>query len=397
MAGTKKKSSPAAAGETAGALGRDLHQRIAEEIRRRVLASPGGHLIDGRLGALDLKVEIDLRHPEAGEEALGGGLDVAIARFVEDAVEAASAFRPGRAFCHHCETAECEHASPQDPREAFAGYLPTGMPHWVEFGQLCLEHRHPRVDRLYDERHPAVLTLAMEGAALKADLMPEFHRSGRLHDVNRQICAGLFRVRDLPQSPRGLAVTFQAVVSQRQQGGRRVGLNVIGGGPVAERALAVLPPEAKPWRTAVLWAQARLDHISRRSARGRMSPAAFDGRIDSVLQGLSRRIERDLRGRRRRTRHAEERHLSGERPTRKAMDDLRAASAEAILADANHGTLVVLGSRGRTHFFAPEGRLVSSVSYPPETVDKKIRTGRWRPATAAEIEGLRGGIETAGT
>ena len=379
------------------ALGRDLHRRIVEEIRRRALASPGGHLIDAQLGALDLDVQIDLRHREAGAEALGAALEAAIARFVEEAIEAAAAFRPGRAFCHRCETADCDHASPQGPREAFAGYTPTGMPRWADFGQLCLEHRHPQVDRLYDERRPAILTLAIGGAALMGDLMPEFHRSERLHDVAGQICAGLFPVRDLPEPARALALTFQAVVSRRRRGGRRVGLNVIGGGPAAEPVLSALPPERKPWRAAVLWAQAQLDDISRRSGRGRMSPAVFDRGIDGVLQGLSRRIQRDLRGRNRRTRHAEERHRSGERPTRKAIDDLRAAADESILADARHGTFVVLGDRGRTHFFASEGRLVSSVKYARETIDRKIRTGRWRLATPAEIEEIRGRIETTTT
>jgi len=142
----------------------------------------------------------------------------------------------------------------------------------------------------------------------------------------------------------------------------------------------------------VLWAQARLEALGRRSGRGHLPGAAFDARARAVLQGLSRRIERDLRGRGRRTRHAEERHLSGQRPTRKALDDLEAAADGAILVDGAHGTRVVLGERGRTHFFAAAGRLVSSVKYPREVIEKRIRTGQWRPASSEESRRLRDAV-----
>jgi hypothetical protein len=48
------------------------------------------------------------------------------------------------------------------------------------------------------------------------------------------------------------------------------------------------------------------------------------------------------------------------RPTRKAVDDARAA-AGSVMVDERHGTLVVAGE-GRMHFYA-RGKLVSSVRY----------------------------------
>ncbi len=54
---------------------------------------------------------------------------------------------------------------------------------------------------------------------------------------------------------------------------------------------------------------------------------------------------------------------------------------------------MILGGRGRTHFFAPEGRLVSSVHYPKETVEKKIRMGLWKPAAAHELAALKARVE----
>jgi hypothetical protein len=111
--------------------------------------------------------------------------------------------------------------------------------------------------------------------------------------------------------------------------------------------------------------------------------------VDGILRGLARRLERDRRARGRRTRHAEQRHKSGKRPTRKAVDDAREVNADSVMVDEARGTLVVLGERGRTHFFTPGGRLVSSVSYGKEAIARKIKLDRWRPATAEEAESLR--------
>ena len=120
-----------------------------------------------------------------------------------------------------------------------------------------------------------------------------------------------------------------------------------------------------------------------------MPAAVFQSRVEGVLQGLARRIERDTRGRSRRTQHAQHRHLSGERPTRKAIDDLRKAGEEACLHDRRNDTFVSLGGRGRTHFFTPRGRLVSSVRYGKDAIARKIKQDRWRPATAEEADTLR--------
>ena len=391
MAGRRTPPRDARAPGDAPQLGRLVHRKIAQEVRRRLAKSPGGHLVDGRLGELEVKLQVDLDDPATGEVALAAAIEEAIARHVDDAVEAAAAFRPGQAFCHRCESADCEHASPPGPREVFAGYTPTGVPRWTDLGQLCLDLRHPEIERFYDEKRRAILTQQLSGHELKADLLPEFHRSARLHDVLGQVCAGLFPLPGLAETTRGVALTFQAVATRARRGGRRVGLNLIGGGPGGEEAVAEAPPECKPWRSALLWAQARLSDLSRR--RGKPQPGELERRVDSVLQGLARRIERELRGRGRRTRHAEERHRSGERPTRKAVDDLRGAGADSILVDPRHGTLVVLGERGRTHFFAPEGRLVSSVHYAKDAIGKRTRTGQWQPATADQIARLRAAVE----
>ena len=57
--------------------------------------------------------------------------------------------------------------------------------------------------------------------------------------------------------------------------------------------------------------------------------------------------------------------------------------------DERSGTVVVLGDRGRTHFFTTEGRLVSSVRYSPDAIERKRNLGLWREASDSEAGALR--------
>jgi hypothetical protein len=104
---------------------------------------------------------------------------------------------------------------------------------------------------------------------------------------------------------------------------------------------------------------------------------------------MARRLEREHRARSRRTRHAEQRHESGRRPTRNAIDDIRAAGTEGILLDERTGTVVVLGDRGRTHFFTAEGRLVSSVRYSADAIERKRKLGLWRQTSTDQAGAIR--------
>ena len=57
--------------------------------------------------------------------------------------------------------------------------------------------------------------------------------------------------------------------------------------------------------------------------------------------------------------------------------------------DQRSGTLVVLGDRGRTHFFTPDGRLVSSVRYSREAIERKVKAELWRPAAEEQLKAFR--------
>jgi hypothetical protein len=254
----------------------------------------------------------------------------------------------------------------------FAGYSPTGTPVWKDFAQQCLEERHEQVDRLYDDK-PVFLTLVRDPQALRGDLLEAFRAKGyRLHG---QVTAGFYTVPGLQTGGRAvLALTFQVASAAGSGGRKRFGLNILGR----------IPQEGLfPWRMPVRWAQSALATLG----RGRQDD--LDSRIEGILNGLARRLQQEQRSRGRRTRHAEVRHDSGERPTRKALEDLAEAGPQDLLMDQRKGTLVVLGDRGRTHFFNVEGKLVSSVRYSRDAIQGKLKNGLWRLATGEEIKKIR--------
>jgi hypothetical protein len=376
--------------ETLGEVAWDVLQRI---VRERLARKPGGHLIESDLDRLDLHLPLVLGGTAEQPGLFAAELIRSIDRMLDDAVQHAAAFRPGHAWCHRCERADCEHSRPPSGRQVFVGYAPTGMPRWEDFAQFALELRHPEVDRLYDQP-PAFLTLVQSKEELHGGILQAF-RDGS-YELLGQVIAGFYSVPARVEEGRGvLALTVQAAASSASRGRRRVGLNLIGLTPSGE-SLDLLweRQDELPWRRPVRWAQSALATLNRsrggQGRHGRDLPAeVFEQRVDGILRGLARRLERDRRARGRRTRHAEQRHNSGERPTRKALDDARQANSDSVMVDETRGTIVVLGERGRTHFFTPEGRLVSSVRYGREAIARKIKHDRWRPATAEEVETVR--------
>ena len=364
--------------ETLGEVAWDVLQRM---VRERLARKPGGHLIEADLDRVDLHLSLVLGGNDQEPRRFAAELVESIDRILDDAVQHAAAFRPGHAWCHRCGRADCEHSRPPSCRHVFVGYAPTGMPRWEDFAQVALDLRHPEVDRLYD-RPPAFLTLVQGKDELHDGILQAF-RAGS-YELLGQVTAGFYRVPARLEEGRGvLALTVQAAGSRPERGRRRVGLNLIGRTPAGE-SLDLLweRQDELPWRRAVRWAQSSLATLGR-------DGEALQQRVDGILRGLARRLERDHRARGRRTRHAERRHASGDRPTRKAVDDAREATAESVMVDDARGTLVVLGERGRTHFFSPDGRLVSSVRYGREAIARKIKQDRWRPATTEEAEALR--------
>jgi hypothetical protein len=125
------------------------------------------------------------------------------------------------------------------------------------------------------------------------------------------------------------------------------------------------------------------------SKRQDIDEEKLEKRIDGLLSGLARRLERHDRSRRRRTTHAQKRHGQKNRPTWKALADLAAAKDSDLLFDTRRQTLIVLGDRGRAHVFNKTGKLVTSIHYSPSSIQRRRERRLWRSATDEEIASLR--------
>ncbi|HSF40917.1 MAG TPA: hypothetical protein VLT87_14065, partial [Thermoanaerobaculia bacterium] len=152
-----------------------------------------------------------------------------------------------------------------------------------------------------------------------------------------------------------------------------------------------------PWSDAVRWAQGALQTIESQLARSPRTPReVIEQRLDGVVNGLARRLEKGWRGKERRTLHGQQRHSEGDRPTRMAMADFARATPEKLLYDTRKETLVVVGDRGRAHVFSLEGKLVTSIRYNPESIEKRRQRGIWRPAAAHEVSAVRERLAAVG-
>ncbi|MCP3979783.1 MAG: hypothetical protein GY716_10715 [bacterium] len=372
------------------ALGETAGEAIERMVRELMARKPGGHLLESSLRDLELRVPLLLRDSQDGKREFARRIAETVDRLLDDAVQQVAAFRPGRTYCHRCASAVCEHSQPASGREVFCGYAPTGTPRWIDFAQYCLDRRHPEVDRLY-ATPPALLTLVQTRTELGGEMLNAF-RDGT-YELMGQVTAGFFAVQTRAEEGRGVvALTAQAAAAGSRRGRLRLGLNLLGRAPGGEPLDALWDREVDlPWRRAVRWAQHALESLppklARRDRRGGFPPA-LEARIDGILRGLGRRLEQGRRARSRRTNHAEGRHASGQRPTRKAVDDARGATLDTCMVDDRSGALVVLGDRGRTHFFTTDGRLVSSVRYSKDSIARKVKAELWRPASSGDLEQL---------
>jgi hypothetical protein len=208
--------------------------------------------------------------------------------------------------------------------------------------------------------------------------------------LHGQVAVGWYRDRGLGGAPQAFAVTFQMISSRPRGGRRRFGLNVIGTGPGGEPLENLFDRVGEiPWADPVRWAQTAVDGIEQAFHRRLAPVAVLEQRLDGILAGLARRLEKGFRGKERRTRHAERRHAEGDRPTRMALADLARAAREDLLFDTRTEAVVVVGDRGRAHLFSLAGKLVTSVRYNPAAIEKRRQSGLWRPAAEEEVRSLK--------
>ncbi len=415
-------SRPTAPAEPVSERLREALRLLAAEVEARIARHPGGHLVAGRGDSVSiaLRVPSDLRDGrlEPAVRSAHEALDDALG----DLVRERSVFRPGRAFCLRCSSPDCIHSMAPEPRHVFAGYGPTGVPRFLDFGQLLLERRDPRVETLFRDA-PGLVALTLGEADLCAALAEPFQKREDGFRLLGQVTAGWFRVRAESGVAEPFAVAFQILSVRGRKGRRSLVLNVLGTAPGGGPLEALYDRLGNiPWLDPVRWAQTALASVERsldaqpparrpgskpegrtdsKSGAGNGAPPAraldlAPRRLQGILEGLAHRLEKDRRARDRRTQHAEFRRAEGDRPTGMALADLARAAAHEVLADVQRDTLVVLGERGRAHVFNREGRHVTSIRYTQGALDKRRARGLWRPARPDEIASLLTAVKTAG-
>lgn len=320
-----------------------------------------------------------------------------VSRQLEEAQAAQAVFRPGRVWCFRCESADCGHGVPPSAVAVFKAYGPTGQPEWHDLHQAFIAAQDERVDRLFGDA-AATVALVQSGREVRQDQLTSFGRASKTYSILGQVVAGYFQ---LPRRAAGgdekrrLAVTFQAVETRGRRGRLEVRLNTIAGVPEGVDLDELFASEWEPsaLRARELAARA-LAALSERADSARLSGRAEDlqaamRRVPAVMRQLAAFLERGHRQDRRRTRHVEDRRQHDRRPVHKALEDARSASPEAVYADERSGTWVVCGPQGRSHVFSAVGRHVTSFVLGPGALELRLRTQRWRRATAEEARNLK--------
>ena len=319
---------------------------------------------------------------------------------IGDALEGLVAFRPGTVYCFFCEAATCAHARQPDRTATFAGYSPNGKPTWQTLTNLCIARGDERVDRLYGDR-PEVVALVLLPGELTGGLLPGFGKGSLGFHVLGQVVVGLIP-EDLytSQTPSDhrIALTLQLVETRMGMRMRRLRLNVVGVDLEGVSVLAADGEERGPaesLRRTLAATRERLDSIGRRAwtAERRGAPVDLEAEAQPLLFRLRGDVERIFRPLGRRTKHAQERHVQGDRPTSLALQDALSVPDDRVLWDSERSTIVVLGPKGRAHVFSAEGKHVTSMLLRPGEVDRKAGRSRWRPLARERIELFRSRLD----
>lgn len=370
-------------------------RRLLRDLREltRELASRHGADADD-LGPLEVRLNLPM-NPASDQD------DLALARQilsnceqqVTDHLKATSAYRQGTVYCFLCDSSSCGHATPRDLRDTFSGYRPTGKPEWRSFTNLCIERQEPRVDRLFGDS-PEIIALVQGADELHGELMCGFGKGSRTYTVLGQVVAGLIPLSLDPREPHGdrAALTLQVVETSARVPGR-LRLNILGL-PLEHVVSAAADADgrgpAEALRRTIRTTRERLQSLDRRATTSeRMEATDLAESVHHMLCQTRGDLERVFRPLKRRTRHAQERHEGGERPTSRALADAHRATDERFLHDVERQTIVVLGPRNRAHVFSPAGRHVTSLQLRPGEVERKTDRKRWRPMRRIDVAEFR--------
>ena len=343
--------------------------------------------------AVLLSVPVRLDPAESPVEADAASLIREVERSVLEVIRTAFAFRPGRVHCLQCGTSDCPHGSPSCDTMVFAGYGPSGKPRFLEFAHLLLERGDLRAGALFGDR-PRVVALRMDARELHRDLLvpPPPDCPVRLLG---QVCVGPLDRQGISgvESRDRFVLSLQVVETRSVAGRSRLRLNVLGADVEVLSSLAGSTGRdaEERVRRLVRDLQGRLDHLGRGAARQRHrgGEVHLEDGVSGLLERVRGEMEQAWAVDGNRTHHARKRHIDGGRPTAQALMDAREAPQDRLRWDGERDTVVVLGPKGRTHVFTPDGRHVTSIVRAPGEDRRKANRQRWRLLTEPEVVRFR--------
>lgn len=380
-------------------------ERIFEELRQLThsLAEREGAERGAPLPIEELVLPLSLRlNPKDGQAAEDAARLVDDLRSkLHDRLSAQLSFRLGRVYCFQCKSASCTHTAPADLTDTFAGYSATGKPSWVSFPNLCIQRSDPRVDQIYAEQ-PTAIAIAQTAEELTGELLPGFGHKSVVYNVLGQVAVGLIPARWWPhrREDARVAVTLQFVEVHAERNRKRLRLNIFGVSPddIAEAGDLGARAPTERFRRLVNQTDKQLSALSRRAIlserRGKTVDPEWE--VASWLGPLASDLEKVFGRHAKRTQHAQDRHVSGNRPTSSALRDAREAPDERLLYDEDRSTVVVLGPKGRAHLFSLEGKHVTSLQLRPGELERKTRK-RWGPISGEMIRQWRSSVGASGS
>lgn len=284
-------------------------------------------------------------------------------------------FQRGTVYCFHTDLG----VVPPTPDAVFTGYDQLGRPQWMSFLPFCLQLQLPNLAQLYDSPPRAVGVLMP--APIGTPPISEVTR-GRVYEVLAQLVVGPLasHFRALSDEDVRHTLIAQVLLVQAPDQPLRVRFNLLGLNPdelfdAAARSAPRAPISRA--RNSISAARHATRRLQEQHAQGRLSRARLLQESEQLLERLNEALLRSLSHNAQRTRHAQRRHQSMERPTSEAWRDAARAGDERLLWDAHQETIIVIGPKSRAHVFSPDGRHVTSVRLGVGELDRKRGQRRW--------------------
>ena len=285
-------------------------------------------------------------------------------------------FQRGTIYCFHRN----EGINPPTIDAIFTGYDPLGRPLWTSFLPLCLTTQLPNIYQLYADP-PQAIGMLMH-APIGSLPIPEVTH-GKVYEVLAQLVVGPISVqfRPLRSDEVRHTLTAQVILVRLPESPLQVRFNLLGLDPddlfdAAARSAPRAPISRA--RNCISTARRSVRRLQEQLTRGKVIQAHLAQESVRILEDLRDALLRSISGDQQRTRHAQRRHQSMERPTSEAWRDAARAGDERLFWDQHQETIVVVGPKSRVHIFSEDGRHVTSMRLGVGELERKRGQRRWR-------------------